>query len=49
MSRTRLTLGVMLILAVTFLPLGAQEKPKPDAKAPSATLKVQITITENAG
>ncbi len=49
MSRTRLTLGVMLILAVTFLPLRAQEKPKPDAKAPSATLKVQITITENEG
>lgn len=49
MSRTRLALGLFLIFAATFPSLQAQDKPKPDAKPPSATLKVQITITENEG
>jgi len=44
-----MTLGVFLILAAVFPALHAQDKPKPDAKTPSATLKVQITITENEG
>src|SRR5271165_6916588 len=49
MSRTRLALGLFSILAVTSPLLRAQDKPKLDTKATYATLKVQITITENEG
>ncbi len=49
MNPTRFVLGLFLILAVAFPSLRAQDKPRPDAKVPSATLKVQITITENEG
>jgi len=49
MSRTRFALALILTLAAVSLPLFAQEKPKPDAKTPAATLKVQITITEQEG
>ena len=49
MNRTRFVLGLFLMLAVTLPSLRAQDKPKPDAKVPYATLKAQITITENEG
>jgi len=49
MKAARLSLAVILALATFPLTVGAQDKPKPDSKAPKATLKVQVTITETEG
>jgi|SRR5208283_157353 len=49
MRKARFALAALLALTVVALHTSAQEKPKPDAKAPASTLKLQVTITEREG
>jgi hypothetical protein len=48
MGKLRLILAIT-VLVVSAPHLLAQDKPKPDAKAPAATLKLQVTLVEREG
>jgi hypothetical protein len=49
MKKARFALAALLALTVVALHVPAQEKPKPDTKAPATTLKVQVTFAEQEG
>jgi hypothetical protein len=49
MKRVRALLVILTVLAGILAPLSAQEKPNIDAKPPTTTLKVQVTIAETDG
>jgi hypothetical protein len=48
MRKLRFILAIT-VLTVSAAHLPAQDNPKPDAKAPTATLKLQVTIVEREG
>jgi hypothetical protein len=49
MKRVRALLVMLMVLAGILAPLSAQEKSNIDAKPPTTTLKVQVTIAETDG
>lgn len=49
MKRVRALLVMLTVLAGILAPLSAQEKSNTDAKPPTTTLKVQVTIAETDG
>ena len=49
MKRVRAMLVMLTVLAGILAPLSAQEKSNTDAKPPTTTLKVQVTIAETDG
>lgn len=49
MKDLRLTISILTALAFWGPYLSAQDKPKPDAKGPVSTLKLQVTIVEREG
>ena len=49
MKRVRALLVMLIVLVGILAPLSAQEKSNTDAKPPTTTLKVQVTIAETDG
>lgn len=49
MRKARFALALLSAIIVAAFSVSAQDKPKPDGKIPTTTLKVQVTITEHEG
>jgi hypothetical protein len=49
MRKARFALALLSAIIIVAFDVSAQDKPKPDGKAPTTTLKVQVTISEHEG